>query len=93
MLCDEITSALDATLQTPVPDLMEWLQRGRSTSYWFISHDLPVVARMSDKVLVLQQGRVRDLAPTADLQAGRGSTYADTMIAAFHANAREGAGR
>lgn len=86
LICDEITSALDVTVQAQVITMMQRLQRDRGTSYIFISHDLPVVARMSDRVLVLSRGRVMDNLTPAELIEGQGSQYSRTLLAAFRAN-------
>ncbi|MGP9790872.1 nickel ABC transporter ATP-binding protein NikE, partial [Roseinatronobacter sp. NSM] len=86
LICDEITSALDVTVQAQVIAMMQRLQRDRGTSYIFISHDLPVVARMSDRVLVLSRGRVMDNITPTELIEGQGSQYSRTLLAAFRAN-------
>ena len=62
VLCDEITSALDVTVQAQVLTQMKRLQREHNTAYLFISHDLPVVADMSDQMLVLEGGTMNLLA-------------------------------
>jgi peptide/nickel transport system ATP-binding protein len=86
VLCDEITSALDVTVQAQVLQLMQRLQRENGTSYLFISHDLPVVAQMSDRIMVLERGQVRDHADTASILAGATSAYTKRLIGAFSAN-------
>jgi peptide/nickel transport system ATP-binding protein len=86
VLCDEITSALDVTVQAQVLRLMQRLQRERGTSYLFISHDLPVVAQMSDRIMVLERGQVRDHADTAAILQGPTSSYTKRLLAAFSAN-------
>ncbi len=86
VLCDEITSALDVTVQAQVLALMQRLQRERGTSYLFISHDLPVVAQMSDRIMVLERGEVRDHAPTAAILEGPTSAYTRRLLGAFDAN-------
>ena len=86
VLCDEITSALDVTVQAQVLQLMQRLQRERGTSYLFISHDLPVVAQMSDRILVLEGGQIRDHADTAAILEGPTSTYTRRLLGAFSAN-------
>jgi peptide/nickel transport system ATP-binding protein len=83
VLCDEITSALDVTVQAQVLQLMLRLQRERGTSYLFISHDLPVVAQMSDQIMVLERGRVRDHADTATILSGQTSPYTRRLLSAF----------
>lgn len=86
LICDEITSALDVTVQAQVIAMMQRLQQDRGTSYIFISHDLPVVARMSDRVLVLSKGTVMDNLTPTELIHGQGSPYSRTLLAAFRAN-------
>lgn len=83
ILCDEITSALDVTVQAQVLDLMQRLQRERGTSYLFISHDLPVVAQMSDHIMVLERGQIRDYADTAKVLSGQSSDYTRRLLSAF----------
>lgn len=85
LICDEITSALDVTVQAQVMAMMQRLQQDRGTSYIFISHDLPIVARMSDRVLVLSKGCVMDNLALAELIDGLGSPYSQTLLAAFRA--------
>jgi peptide/nickel transport system ATP-binding protein len=86
VLCDEITSALDVTVQAQVLSLMQRLQRERGTSYLFISHDLPVVAQMSDRIMVLERGQIRDHAATTDIIEGPTSAYTRRLLSAFDAN-------
>lgn len=83
VLCDEITSALDVTVQASVLKVMKRLQREHQTTYLFISHDLPVVAEMSDQILVLEKGRIRDYGATADILRAPTSDYTRKLLAAF----------
>jgi peptide/nickel transport system ATP-binding protein len=83
ILCDEITSALDVTVQAQVIELMQRLQRKRGVSYLFISHDLPVVAQMSDRILVLERGQIRDYADTRTILDGETSAYTKRLLGAF----------
>lgn len=87
LICDEITSALDVTVQAQVIALMQRLQQDRGTSFVFISHDLPVVVRMSHRILVLNKGCVMDNLTPNELIDGQGSPYSRTLLAAFRANA------
>ncbi|RYE10535.1 MAG: ABC transporter ATP-binding protein [Hyphomicrobiales bacterium] len=86
VLCDEITSALDVTVQAQVLKLMKRLQQERGTSYLFISHDLPVVAQMSDRIMVLERGQIRDYATTTTILTGQTSDYTRRLLGAFDAN-------
>ena len=58
VLCDEVTSALDVSVQAAVLDLLADLQKERGTTYIFITHDLAVVRAFADRVAVLYQGRL-----------------------------------
>ncbi|MCY4036995.1 MAG: ABC transporter ATP-binding protein [bacterium] len=58
LICDESTSALDVSIQAGVLDLLAELQRELSLGVLFITHDLGVVARIADRVLVLDDGKL-----------------------------------
>ena len=57
IVCDEAVSALDVTLQAQVVDLLMDLQARHGIAYLFISHDLSLVKRMADYVVVMKQGQ------------------------------------
>ena len=61
LICGEITSALDVTIQANVLDLLLRLQHTRGTSFIFISHDLAVIARVSHQIAVLETGSLREV--------------------------------
>ena len=60
LIADEPTTALDVTVQRTVLDLLDEVTRERGVSLLFISHDLPVVARMAYRVIVVDAGRITD---------------------------------
>ena len=71
LLLDEPTSALDVSVQAEILNLLSRLRRSRSLTSILVSHDLAVVAHLCSRIAVMQQGRLVEIAATADLRAGR----------------------
>ncbi|MCL1855614.1 MAG: ABC transporter ATP-binding protein [Clostridia bacterium] len=67
LIADEPTTALDVTIQAQILMLMKQLQQEYHTAIMFITHDLGVIAEMSDRVLVMYAGQVMEEAPVAAL--------------------------
>jgi peptide/nickel transport system ATP-binding protein len=82
VLCDEVTSALDVSVQAAVLDLLDQLKSERGTTYLFVSHDLAVVRALSDRVAVLYQGRLCEIGPAADVYAQPSHPYTEVLLGA-----------
>lgn len=65
ILCDEVTSALDVSVQASVLALIRDLCWSRGTACLFVAHDLAVVVALCDRVAVLHQGRLVEIGPTS----------------------------
>lgn len=71
LIADEPTSALDVTVQAEVLSILDGLVRDRGMGLIFISHDLRLVARFCDRVLVMYKGKVVEELAARDLMAAR----------------------
>jgi len=67
LLADEPTTALDVTTQAQILDLLESLRRDLGLAVLLITHDLPVVAETCDRVLVLEEGKIVEEGPVAEV--------------------------
>lgn len=67
LIADEPTTALDVTIQAQILDLMERLRRELGTAIIMITHDLGVIAEISQRVVVIYSGRIMEQASTVDL--------------------------
>jgi peptide/nickel transport system ATP-binding protein len=80
LVCDEITSALDVSVQGAVLDLLAELQAELGLALLVISHDLGVVASVADRVIVLHRGRVREEAATRELLHAPQDEYTKMLL-------------
>jgi oligopeptide/dipeptide ABC transporter ATP-binding protein len=67
LVCDEAVSALDVSIQAQLLDLFEDIKRKRGTSILFVSHNLAVVRRLCERVVVMYLGRVVEEGPTEEV--------------------------
>lgn len=83
IICDESVSALDVSVQAQVLNLLNRLKANRGLTYIFISHDLSVVRFMSDRILVMKDGRMEELAEADILFQQPQSEYTKSLIGAI----------
>ena len=67
LICDEPTSALDVSIQAQILNLLKDLQEQLNLTILFISHDLPVVRQMCDRIAVLKNGKLCEVSKTEEL--------------------------
>ena len=83
LIADEPTTALDAVVQREVMDLMVDLTRQHGTAVLMISHDLPMVARYTDRVVVMHEGRIVESNLTAAIVNAPREDYTRKLLAAM----------
>jgi oligopeptide transport system ATP-binding protein len=80
LIADEPTTALDVTIQAQILELIKTLKQATGTSVILITHDLGVVAGMTDHVIVMYAGKVFEQAPTTELFARPGNPYTKGLL-------------
>jgi len=80
LIADEPTTALDVTIQAQILELIKKLKRETGTSVILITHDLGVVAGMTDHVIVMYAGKIFEQAPTNELFATPGNPYTKGLL-------------
>lgn len=91
LIADEPTTALDVTIQAQILDLLADLQKQNGMSIILITHDLGVVARMADEVLVMYAGQVVEQGSVDDVFYRSGHPYTLGLREAMPTNDKEGA--
>ncbi|MEV8453253.1 ABC transporter ATP-binding protein [Streptomyces sp. NPDC052095] len=82
LVCDEPVSALDAPVRAQVLDLLDDIQRRLGTALLFVSHDLSVVRRISDRVLVMKDARVVEEGDAEEVFDAPRHPYTRALLAA-----------
>ena len=86
IVCDEVVSALDVSVQAQILNLLHDLRETFQLSYLFISHDLSIVRFLSDRVAVLYLGKVMETATTKELFENPKHPYTKALLAATPKN-------
>lgn len=83
IVCDEAVSSLDVSVQAQVLNLLKDLQEELGLTYLFISHDLSVVKFMSDRIMVMNRGRIEEIGPASQIYLHPQQDYTRRLIAAI----------
>jgi len=82
IVCDEVVSALDVSIQGQIINLLQELQRAHRLSYLFISHDLSVVRHISHEIAVMYGGKIMEMGSRDRLFAAPHHPYTHTLLSA-----------
>lgn len=82
LICDEPTSALDVSVQAQILDLLRQLQAQYGYAYFFITHNLAVVAQIAHRVAIMQHGRIVECGPVAEILESPRHPYTRQLLAA-----------
>ena len=83
IICDESVSALDVSVQAQVLNLLNELKKEFGLTYIFISHDLSVVKYMSDRMVVMQSGKIEEMGDADQIYNSPNTLYTKKLIEAI----------
>ena len=82
VICDECVSSLDVLIQAQILNLLKGMQKSLKLTYFFISHNLNVVAYMADRIGVMYHGKIVEEKPTVELLKNPEHPYTKKLLAA-----------
>ena len=80
IICDEITSGLDASVQASIVNLLDVIQRERGIAYLFITHDLNLLSHIADRVAVMYLGQIVELRKAHDINTPPYHPYTEALL-------------
>lgn len=83
LICDESVSALDVSVQAQILNLLLQIQKEMDLSIIFISHDLSVVKHISDRVAVMQKGKIIEMGDAKEIYTSPKEEYTKTLLSAI----------
>lgn len=83
LIADEPTTALDVTIQAQIVQLLHKMNQQKQTAILFISHDLSLVRKLCNKVIVMQDGHIIEAGDTESLYQNPKEMYTKQLIAAI----------
>jgi peptide/nickel transport system ATP-binding protein len=89
IICDESVSALDVSVQAQVLNLLNDLKKEFGLTYIFISHDLSVVKYMSDRMVVMQNGKIEEMGDADQIYSEAKTPYTQRLISAIPEGRKE----
>ena len=81
LICDEVTSALDVSVQASIVALLADLRAQNGVAMLFVTHNLALVRSIADRVLVLDRGRIVEAGPTARVLDSPADAYTRALVA------------
>jgi oligopeptide transport system ATP-binding protein len=82
IVCDEPVSALDVSIQAQILNLLKDLQQEFGLTYLFVAHDLAVVRAMSDRIAVMNRGKLVELGPAEEVYSQPKDAYTQALLSA-----------
>ncbi len=82
IVCDEPVSALDVSIQAQILNLLKDLQQEFGLTYLFVAHDLAVVRGMSDRIAVMNRGKLVELGPAEEVYSEPKDAYTQALLSA-----------